>query len=314
MTVKLIQDAVVEKLKRGELEPGEAVEMMSRVSHLKVKYVPQGKEELKRQYMTDLKIRQQAISASVPFICQDFSPHYKLTQGLILVGAMSGKSKSTTAANVAAGFLRSNSDRRAIMINNEELSADAYNRIACIELGYSFDRFRQKKLGPSQIAEVEDQAKMIMDRVEVIAGRDRYDMCCLEHVQAVLEYAAEQKDVGLILLDYFQTVTYSEENPEMELYQVLKKLGDFFRDYGRRAVVPVVVFAQLKPKSEAADMQSRIQGDRTIYNHSFSCVEIIPDFETMQTLFVIHKDRFWGQAGKEITLEYKDGRYESVGV
>lgn len=311
--MKLVKDPLIQDLQQGRIEPEAAVQTAlerNRVS--RSSYVPQKKEDLKARYMSDREIRQKAIQASVPFIHRGFSPNYRLTQGLILVGALSGKSKSTTAANVVAGFL-DHSSRRAIVINNEELAGDAYDRISCIQLKTSFDRYRQGKLGTASKEEIQDQSGLLMDRVEVIAGDTRYDMTAAEDVISVLEYAADQKDVGLIVLDYYQTVSHSKENFEWDSYRVLKYVGDFLREYGRRSVVPVVVFAQLKPKSDAADMQSRIQNDRTIYNQAFSVIEIRPDFETMVTTFEIHKDRYWGNAGREIQMRYVDGRYEPVG-
>jgi hypothetical protein len=64
-------------------------------------------------------------------------------------------------------------------------------------------------------------------------------------------------------------------------------------------------------------MAERVQNDKTFFNHGFACIEVVPNFETLTTTFKVHKDRFFGHTGKEVTVDFVGGRYtfaESVGL
>jgi replicative DNA helicase len=310
--LKDIKKEIVERARAGELTPEQAVQEFEKRALPGRTYQPKDRDARKRQYYTDRDLRLRARSTSVPFISSAFNPIFKLSQGLVLVGGVSGQGKSTTAANIVAGFL-DNSDRKAIVLTNEETSESVYNRVAAIQTRNSFFDLQRGKLPPTAVQEVEDQANLLMDRLIIEAGDSVYEMNCIEDVEGALEYAAGVKDVGLILLDYYQTVNTSRECPDDSPYQVLKRLGFYLKDYGRRAAVPVVCFAQLKNRSESPDFKERVEGDRTIYNHAFTVVEIVPDFKTCITKFTVHKDRFGYGQGKEIEMEYVNGWYQPVG-
>ena len=180
-------------------------------------------------------------------------------------------------------------------------------------LGVDFKRFYQNKLTKQIKNKVDEAVELIISRVVVEEGRQTYDMTCLEDAQAALVHAANG-DYGFAAIDYFQTVTWSRDNEKLEPVQVSKKLGFFLKDYGRKVEIPVAAFAQLKPKSDSPDMPSRIQNDRTIFNHAFMVIEVIPNFDTQTTKFVFHKDRFGLAQSKEIEMKYQGGKFVPVGL
>lgn len=312
-------DTSLAKVREGVATPEEAIqEVLEQTSSLpdvmqtNRTYRPKTREQRKLEYASDKELRLRTIQSSMPFISPKFGPDFKMSQGLILVCARPGQSKSTTAANVVAGVLDADQNKKALVITNEETAEATYNRIACVQLRKRFIDLHRGKMHRADKELVEDHVGLLFDSVEVIAGNSEYDMTTLEDVKAVMNHAA-QSDVGLVVLDYLQTVSFSRENEHWEPFQVSKNLGFFLKEFGRRARVPVVVFAQLKPNSEASEMQSRIQNDKTIYNHAFTVIEIVPDFETCVTSFVIHKDRFGStKQGQEVQMKYKDGRYVSM--
>lgn len=274
-------------------------------------FVPPSRSDLAKQYASDKDLRERALRSCIPFIHDHFSDNYRLTQGLTLVGGVSGQGKSTTTANVLSAFLNTSNDKKALVITNEESAEAVFNRVACVLTKKNFFALHRGKMNAADRREVEDMANLLFDRI-VVVYEGGWDMTCLEDVQSVLEHVATG-GYGIAVIDYLQTVAFSKERPDMEPFQVSKTLGLYLKDYGRRVPMPVVVFAQLKTRSENGEFKDRIENDKTIYNHAFSCIEIIPDFETGITKFIIHKDRFGMGQGEKIDMQYVDGRYEPVG-
>jgi hypothetical protein len=199
-------------------------------------------------------------------------------------------------------------DKSAIVISNEEASDAIYERTACVLLELSYQDFFSGKLPVQAERGIEECIiKFIIPRVEVVE-EGSYDMSYVDDVQSVLETAAIDK-VGMVLIDYLQCITQSRSQPELESFQISKKLGLYLKDYGKKHGVPVVCFAQLSPGAEGATMFERVQNDKTFCNHSFLAIEIEPDFETLTTKFKVHKDRFFGHTGKEIVCDFLGGRY-----
>lgn len=302
---------------RGELiSPTEAVKEFERLPQAAQKggrvYQQKSLEERRKQYL-DARTTRTAIKQSrIPFINRNFLPDFWLSQGLIVVGAESGKAKSTTCSNVLYGFLSSTPNKTAIIISNEEATDAVYERTACIALKINYTDFFRGNLNSNQEHKIRDYViEEIIPRVEVIEDGS-YDMSYLEDVQSVLDTAAIQR-VGIVLIDYLQIITQSRNNSQWEPYQISKALGLYLKNYGKSNGIPVVCFAQLHSTSRGPTMAERIQNDKTFYNHGFACIEIVPDFETLTTTFKIHKDRFFGHTGKEIVANFNGGSYIFAG-
>lgn len=246
-----------------------------------------------------------------PFIFPGLTPEkdFYLSQGLTLVGAKSGNSKSTTAANILAGFLEYKPDTTALVISNEELTDAIIHRTACVLERLPYMQFHNHSMPEIERQRVIDTAQRVLERVVVVNDPD-WDTTTLEDVMAILEGSAAQ-GVSLVMIDYYQTITKSKKDPEAEPFRVLKQFGAFIRKYGMRCPVPVLVMCQLNPKSmSGTDFQARVQNDKTIYNDAFNVVEIEPDFESMITTFTIHKQRFGVSQGVKVLLKFNRGIYE----
>lgn len=312
--LKPIGTEVLEEFRKdGDLDKA----LEKAVAHgMKRKFQPQDRDAMICQLKKDRELRARAQSQSLPFIDGSLFEDFRLVQGLYLLGAVSGQGKSTTAANILSAYadhcVKTGLKKKAYLLTNEELSDAALGRIACIQLNIPYNKYHKGRLSRTDHEAVEDQTINLLDHIYV-ANDPSYDMGTLEDVQAVLEYARESGDVGLVLLDYYQTVERSRENDEWPSFQVLKNLGSYLKDYGRRVDVPVIAFAQLKPNSEGYHMKERVENDRTVYNHAFAAVEIKPDFERGVTEFIIHKDRFGDVQGKSIEMKFERGKYIAVG-
>jgi replicative DNA helicase len=311
-------------VREGSITPDEAVAEANKIAAHKPKirsgaacndriYRPKDTASRISQYEKERAIREETLKNHIPFISEGISDGFNLSQGLVLVGGVSGKGKSTVAANLIAGFLDSQPGKKAIVITNEDSTEAVYNRVACVQLKYNFLDFQRGRMKREQANEVMDHAKLLTQHIDVVDD-DAYDMTCLEDVQAVLEYAADGY-TGIVVLDYLQTVAFSRTEPQGEAFRVSKKLGLYLKDYGRKIGIPVLAFAQLRSASKENDTEfkDRVENDRTITNHAFQAIEIVPDFENATSQFIIHKDRFGMTQGKTLSAKFVAGRFESMG-
>lgn len=308
--------ALIGGIRTGELSPQDAVKEFEKLTPTQVRtgriYEQKSTDARLAQYHDSRAVRRTIRQNRVPFISKSFLPGLWLSQGLIVVGAKSGRAKSTTASNVLAGFLRSVPDKSAIILSNEEATDAIYERTACVLLEMNYIDMVKGAFSHKQEAAVEQCiSEFIIPRVEVVED-GKFDMSYEEDVIAVFETAVNDK-VGLAVLDYHQCVTQSRTKPESESFQVSKRLGIYLKDLGRKHGLPVVDFVQLKDGTDGADFASRVQNDKTLFNHAFLAIEIEPDFETLTTKFKVHKDRFFGHTGKEVVMDFKGGRYEVQG-
>lgn len=301
-------------IRAGDIAPKAAVAQFEKLTPTQVRtgriYEQKTRDERIEQYRASKGTRITIRQNRVPFIDKRFLPGLWLSQGLIVVGAKSGRAKSTTASNVLAGFLQSVPDKTAIVISNEEATDAILERTACILMGVSYGDFYAGYSSKERIIE-ECVTDFVIPRVEVVED-GKFNMSYIDDVQSVLETAAIDK-AGLVIVDYLQCITQSRAQPSLESFQISKLLGLYLKEYGKKNGVPVVCFVQLSSGSDGADFASRVQNDKTFVNHAFLAVEIEPDFENKNAKFKVHKDRFFGCTGKEVTLDFKGGRYEVQG-
>ncbi len=273
----------------------------------KREFKPQNPDTLLQTYNKNVEENKRLQVESFPFISPHFHEDFRLMKGLVVVGALTGQSKSTTNANVLSGFLESCPGKRAIAITNEEPLEGVYNRIACLKLGVNYGRYQTGLLKSKTMEQVEEIARTLMGRIEVVCQGD-WSMTHLEDVKSVLDYASVAPDIGLVTLDYFQTVVSSRLNRAETPYQVFKKLGLYFKEYGARPAPPIVCFVQIRAERDKSLFKDRIEGDRELLNHAFAALEVVPNFKDFTTKFIVRKSRYGlPPEGTEILAEFKDG-------
>ena len=115
------------------------------------------------------------------------------------------------------------------------------------------------------------------------------------------------------MIDYFQQIKKSVKNPNKKGLDVLTDLRMWLGKYIRTSNIPVVLFAQLHSlgKRNNAELDSRIKDCPSVYETATVCVEVIPDFETKTTKFLIKKDRF-GFTGMKIECAFDKGKYVEI--
>lgn len=304
--VKLVTDPILEKLEKKELTPQQAVEEAAKSMATARVYRPPTTAEIKGRYVTNQTLIERALSSNIPFITED--TEIRLSQGLILIGGVSGKGKSTTNANILAGFVNANPSKQVMVITNEESTADVLDRVACVLLKYNFKSYRARQLGTIKTNEVQDLAMELAGQIIVEDGAGVYEMTCSDDVKAALAYIAES-DVAMGTLDYFQTCNWSRSEPDLNPVQVSKDLGFWLKDFGRKVPKPIIMFVQLRESSDDSEFKERVENDRSVFNHAFMAIEVVPDFETGISKFNIVKDRFGGAQGRTLEMKYDGGRF-----
>lgn len=239
-----------------------------------------------------------ALSAAIPFT----------RENLYLICAYTGNGKSTIAANISHPLWKEG--KKTLVISNEEPDQDVMYRIACLELGYNFNDYKK---GTMPMAHQKDCALLfpeISEYVKVIDVNYKGGLSTkIEGVKNAL-LAVKNSDYSAVMIDYFQLIQYSVEDPQRSRYNVLNDLRIWLGQYIRSSNIPVVIFAQLHSmaKRTNVELDSRIKECPGILEPSTVVLEVVPDFENKTTDFAIKKDRF-GYQGMRITCGFDKGKY-----
>jgi replicative DNA helicase len=229
-------------------------------------------------------------------------------ENLYLICAYSGNGKSTAAANVSHPLWKQG--KKTLVLSNEESKQDILFRVACLELGYSFNEYKKGKMPADKQLEVARLFPEVSKYVKILDVNYKNGLTTkLEGVKNALK-AVQESDYSCVMIDYFQLIKYSVEKSQASTYDVLDDLRIWLGQYIKRSRIPVVIFAQLHSigKRNNKDLDSRIKACPTIYETATVVLEMIPNFEDQTTDWIIHKDRF-GLQGKKISCAFDRGRY-----
>ena len=229
-------------------------------------------------------------------------------ENLYLLCAYSGSGKSTVAANVSYPLWKQG--KKSLVISNEESEEDILFRIACLELGYNFNDYKKGRMPASMQKECALLFPKISQFVKVVDVNYKDGLTTkVEGVKRILELVAN-RDYSCAMIDYFQLIKHSANNPSASTYEVLNDFRIWLGQYIKRSNMPIVCFAQLHSlgKRNNKDLDSRIKHCPDIYEPSTVVIEIVPDFENKTSDFIIIKDRF-GLAGHRVTCAFLKGRF-----
>lgn len=275
-------------------------------------FSPPTPEQLFESYTENLKMRFEANTKAVSFINPRFDKHLKLGSGLVMVGAMSGKGKTTACHNIIANIIETDVDKKILLISNEESVEEVYSKIACLMLKIDWKKEIQP-LGNIEASvnlkkqAVDNKVKVLTKTLTVLSSEIN-NTCTLESVVNILEFSKTQ-NYSVVIIDYYQAVCMSTEMPNAKEYEVLKKLGLNLKQYAASCKIPVVVLSQLHPDpDDNKAMSERIQGDRTFYNHCHTVLEVIPDTKALTTTIACHKQRWGNNQEWEVELNFDRGR------
>lgn len=237
------------------------------------------------------------LTETIPF-CKD---------NLYLIMSQTGCGKSTVVSNIAHSLYKQ--EQKSLIISNEEAMEDVLMRIACLDLGLSFNMFKKGKMSNEEI----DMCKKLLPNISKyihIFGISEEGMSPtdVDDVVSVLEGSLKY-DYSAILIDYFQLVRYKKSSIK-NTYEILDELRIYLQKFIKKSNAPLVVMSQLysQGKRKSSDIDARLKNNSNIMETATVCIEVIPDFAESSSIFKIHKDRF-GSAGKEFKFFFKKGKY-----
>ena len=249
------------------------------------------------------------------FINKEFDgaiPFYR--KNLILVGGVTGDGKSTTAANIIATvFGKDKGDgtrRRVLVLTNEEKTEDVYNRVLCLLKGWSY--VNHDKFTDEQIAFFNDSYTHMRKYITVVDNTYNGSFgvtSTIEGICSVFDNLLANKEYyDVVILDYYQNVQHSTNDPRLNEFQVQAALAKRLDQYKNIYPAPIVVLAQVRPVDDAnTPFKIRVEGSKIISNVCTCSIELIPDKKLRKTSWAIHKSRFNEAVGIEIETGFRNG-------
>lgn len=237
---------------------------------------------------------------------------------VIFVGARTGSGKSTFAANVIHKLMKEG--KRSLVISNEEMSLNVYNRIICLEKNWNLNAIT--RFSKDQHDELKRLRSVIYKsgRVNVI-DNDFPDFknatTTLEGIKFILNNLKEkykktgQADYDAIIIDYYQKINESKDNPGSEGWSVLSKVSEFIDSFYKEYPAPIMIMGQLKGDTEdgGSDFEYRIKGGKSIHVIATVSLELAPDKGRKCTNVICHKNRWGEDSDINIPLGWDRGRF-----
>lgn len=252
-----------------------------------------------------------AARKSLLFVNDQFSgvvPFF--AKNLLFIAAATGAGKSTLCANIVYSCLLQG--KKVLVLTNEQWEADIFNAVTALIKGWTYqdhDKITDEER-PVYIEYIEKLSK----RMTVVGNNYGGATGCttsIEGIQTLLDSLVEKNiQYDAIIIDYYQNVGVSKENPRLEKWQVQERLGIYLDGFKNRYNAPIVVLSQLKPSPKDAeiDFKDRIEGRKSILNSATFAMEARADKEKKLTVWKIHKSRF-KSIGKEILTGWEKGKY-----
>lgn len=281
-----------------------------RLKNVNVDTIPENFHELLDQSDEQIKT---SIYNRLPFITPKLTELVPLfSPSLILIGASTGNGKTTVASNIVHSLLKE--DKRSLVISNEELEVNIFNRVACLELGLDINNRNQFSVEDEKL--LKEYRRTISNHLRVVDVE--YDKIqdvstSIEGIEAVLESVIRNdNDYDCIILDYYQKVTKSNSRNERH-YQILAELTDLLDKYYKVIKCPIVVLCQLHPLgSNNSGFEDRIKGGRSIIMASTFALELKTNKQKKESEWICHKHRF-GQQNKSVKTKWVNGKYIDMG-
>lgn len=270
------------------------------------------------------KMMRESVSRRMTFVTPNLTDFVPFTYpNLILIGAKTGQGKSTFASNMIYQLMVNH--RKSLLLSNEEKSVDVYNRLSCLHKGWNYNdrnyfseeqweemtRLRHVMYRSGRVRVIDSDYESFKDATTSFEGvkfiLDNLYNTFLEKKK--LDESASP-DFDCIVLDYYQKVSSSIENPQLKQWEVLKKLSDYLDNFYKKYPAPVVIFCQLK--SEAGDddyFETRIKEGKAILVPATFAMELKPDKKTRVTEFIPHKHRWSNRIDEKIKLVWERGLF-----
>jgi archaellum biogenesis ATPase FlaH len=244
----------------------------------------------------------EVIKDSAVFLNDDFKedvPFFPGTATLIL--GTTGAGKSTVSANIAFQSLAQG--KRVLLIVNEEVKRDCYNRITAISKKWHYKEFDE--FTPDEIKVYNKYYKILRPRLTIIDNYtdDRTQITkntnTVEGMEKIFQRVLEEKEKGnkydVIIIDYYQNIKYSLEDPTKPDWKCQEIFADMIDQYKNVVECPIVILAQLDEKKkdmDVGDWKGLIAGRKVIGEKVTCAIQIKPDYENFRTEWIVNKGRW----------------------
>lgn len=264
----------------------------------------------------------EAAKHPIPFINSEFDsivPFFR--KNLIMITAASGKGKSTAVANIVHTAMKGTNpltgkEYRILVLSNEEAPEDFYNRLTCFGKGWQYSN--HDKFTDEQRAEFSKFIRYFTTKGNVTVIGDVYEgvsgwTTSVEGIVTTFDNLMRDGDeYDIVILDYYQNVTKSREQPELNEYEVQRVLSNEFDRIKNNYPGVIVVMAQVDPLKDEDDTTPhsvRLKGTKMITTKCTFICEIVPDYELLKSDWVVHKSRFTSSMGQRIETGFDRGMY-----
>jgi replicative DNA helicase len=249
------------------------------------------------------------LAEKITFVNKELTKLIPFTrENLYLFCAYTGSGKTTLVSNILHPLWKEK--KKCLVLSNEETQEEIILRVACIELGLNFNSWKKGEMSLEDQRQAMYLFPQISEYIKIFDVTFKNGLTAkLEGIKSALE-AVRKTDYSCVLIDYYQKIHASIDEPDRSKYNILYDLSVYLTQYIKNSNVPVAMCVQLHSigKRNNIELDSRVKEGPIILEGATVVLELIPNFADSTTEIVIKKDRF-GYTGKKITLGYDRGKF-----